>query len=319
MLLKGITTIGDTTPLPPPLPVFTPMLDAYTGSVKAAYSLRKVSSAASYAIRVRRSTDNAEQDIGFVNEHLDTASLLSFAGSGDAYVSVLYDQSGNGIHMLQTASASWQKKIVNAGALIMANSRPMGLFDGVNDYYACAAGNEAYFTFMHDGTLYSIYAITQFGFTAEAEMACTVIANTAAASSGRGISIRYDDRTVQTRNQALQLTLGNGSSSVAAYLAQNNTGIAGAIAQITFHFDPSNTTTANRAGYRVNSNTINTGTTGGAVLSTAAQVAATRIGTITTGSNAMNGYLPELIILAGDQSANRTAIESNQKTYFNIS
>jgi len=41
-----------------------------------AYSLRKLRSAyTGSAIRVRRSSDSTEQDIGFVNNELDTVSL----------------------------------------------------------------------------------------------------------------------------------------------------------------------------------------------------------------------------------------------------
>ena len=56
------------------------LLDTYGGSA-VAYSLRKLSSTYSgSAIRVRRSSDNAEQDIGFVDGDLDTQSLLDFVG-----------------------------------------------------------------------------------------------------------------------------------------------------------------------------------------------------------------------------------------------
>ena len=68
----------------------TPLLDTYSGAA-AAYSLRKLSSSYSgNAIRVRRSSDNAEQDIGFnVFGELDTVSLLAFAGAGDAFLQSL--------------------------------------------------------------------------------------------------------------------------------------------------------------------------------------------------------------------------------------
>jgi len=52
------------------------LLDLYGGAA-AAYSVRKLSSTATLSMRVRRSSDNAEQDIGFVGEDLDTASLLT--------------------------------------------------------------------------------------------------------------------------------------------------------------------------------------------------------------------------------------------------
>jgi hypothetical protein len=59
----------------------TYLLDSYSG-VAAAYSLRKLNSTyVGPAIRVRRSGDNVEQNIGFdAGGNLDTASLLSFVG-----------------------------------------------------------------------------------------------------------------------------------------------------------------------------------------------------------------------------------------------
>ena len=49
-------------------------------------------SAAAY-IRVRRSSDNAEMNIGFMAKGgLDTVALLAFVGSGNGIVS-MYDQS----------------------------------------------------------------------------------------------------------------------------------------------------------------------------------------------------------------------------------
>jgi hypothetical protein len=58
---------------------FIGLLDLFPGAA-AAYSLRKLRAAYSgSAVRVRRSSDNTEQDIGFTTQgELDTASLLSF-------------------------------------------------------------------------------------------------------------------------------------------------------------------------------------------------------------------------------------------------
>jgi len=56
------------------------LLDLYPNAA-VAYSLRKLRTAYSgNAIRVRRSSDNAEQDINFVGGDLDTQSLLDFVG-----------------------------------------------------------------------------------------------------------------------------------------------------------------------------------------------------------------------------------------------
>jgi hypothetical protein len=57
------------------------LLDSYPNS-KFAFSLRKLSSTyGGSAIRVRRNSDNTEQDIGFVSNQLDTTALQSFVGS----------------------------------------------------------------------------------------------------------------------------------------------------------------------------------------------------------------------------------------------
>ena len=56
------------------------LLDTYPNAA-VAYSLRKLRTAyTGNAIRVRRSSDNAEQDIAFVGNDLDTTSMLDFVG-----------------------------------------------------------------------------------------------------------------------------------------------------------------------------------------------------------------------------------------------
>jgi len=114
---------------PTPPPAFTGLLNTYSGAA-AAYSLRLLDNTYSgNAIKVRRSSDNAEQDIAFVNNELDTASLETFAGSGDAFVTTWYDQSGNGVNATQT-SASSQPKIVSSGSTILENGKPCVSYGG---------------------------------------------------------------------------------------------------------------------------------------------------------------------------------------------
>ena len=56
------------------------LLDSYGGAA-AAFSLRKLSSTyGGAAVRVRRSLDNTEQDIGFAGGQLDQAALQAFVG-----------------------------------------------------------------------------------------------------------------------------------------------------------------------------------------------------------------------------------------------
>jgi len=105
------------------------LLDTYP-SAAAAYSLRKLRTAyTGAAIRVRRSSDNTETDIGFVAGVLDTATLLTFCGANNGFVSVWYDQSGNGVNAIQTLAAA-QPAVVLNGLLILQNTKPSINFDG---------------------------------------------------------------------------------------------------------------------------------------------------------------------------------------------
>lgn len=107
-------------------PVFATfsILDNYPGA-SVAYSLRKVRTAyTGSAIRVRRSSDNTEQDIAFdSNGNLNTTSLLAFVGSGSGYVVKWYDQSGNNNSLFKT-SATNQPRIVNAGVVETIGGKP---------------------------------------------------------------------------------------------------------------------------------------------------------------------------------------------------
>lgn len=110
-----------------------PILDVLNSS--AAYSLRKLRTAyAGNAIRVRRSSDNTEANIGFTaNGDLDTVALLAFVGGSNAFVTTWYDQSGNGRHATQTTAAN-QPKIVASGVVITEGGRPLISFDGLTQF-----------------------------------------------------------------------------------------------------------------------------------------------------------------------------------------
>jgi len=118
----------------------TGLLDDYPNAA-AAYSLRALSSNyTGYAIRVRRPSDNDVKDIGLLYDgSLDTESLLSFADGGDVFVTIRYDQSGNG-NDLTNISAVNQPKIVSSGQIITENQKPMIDYDGANHYLKTSSG-----------------------------------------------------------------------------------------------------------------------------------------------------------------------------------
>jgi len=75
-----------------------------------------------FCIKVRRSSDNAELDIGFVDGVLDIATLLTFAGTGDAFVTIIYDQVGS--NNMTQITANLQGQIVSNGSVILKGGKP---------------------------------------------------------------------------------------------------------------------------------------------------------------------------------------------------
>jgi hypothetical protein len=117
-----------------------PLLDALSISADAAYSVRKLRSNASSAIRVRRSSDSAELDIGFTSAgNLNTVALLAFCAATDGFVVTWYDQSGNARNLSQATTAN-QPRIVTSGALTMTLNGRAGLaFDGTSGTMAASS------------------------------------------------------------------------------------------------------------------------------------------------------------------------------------
>jgi hypothetical protein len=85
-------------------------------------------------IRIRRTSDDTETNIGYDGSNvLDTAAITTFVGAGDAYITTIYDQSGNGYNLTETRSAN-QPFIMQAGVLFTAiNSKPGISADGSDD------------------------------------------------------------------------------------------------------------------------------------------------------------------------------------------
>ena len=101
------------------------LLDTYTGAA-AAYSLRQLRTAyTGSAIRVRRASDNTEQDIGFDGSgELDTTSLASFCSGTNGFVAKWYDQSGNANDATQTTAANQPKIYDSVTGVITENGKP---------------------------------------------------------------------------------------------------------------------------------------------------------------------------------------------------
>jgi hypothetical protein len=88
-------------------------------AAKSIYSIRQMRDTATLCVRVRRSSDNSEQNIGFSGGYIDTTSLKSFVGSGDGFVTIWYDQAG--YSNATQATTAQQPRLINNGVVYRSN------------------------------------------------------------------------------------------------------------------------------------------------------------------------------------------------------
>lgn len=146
-------------------------LDLYP-SATVAFSLRKLNTSYSgNCIRVRRSSDNTEQDIGFVNNYLDTASMKTFVGANNGFVTTLYDQSGNTRNAAQATQAN-QSQIIASGVINKQGTFPCLKFDNT-DFYSFtypntgATSNDVFYVNYLTGTSFIMHTTTSpYGYVA---------------------------------------------------------------------------------------------------------------------------------------------------------
>lgn len=90
-------------------------LDGYKNNLVLGFSYYKLlSSYNGDCVRVRRDSDDTEQDFGFVSNYIDIAGILAFCGAGSGYVSTWYNQYTGGNNAVQATTAR-QPRIVNTG------------------------------------------------------------------------------------------------------------------------------------------------------------------------------------------------------------
>jgi hypothetical protein len=271
------------------------LLDRYPGAA-AAYSLRKLS--VNYngpAIRVRRSSDNAEQDIRFNGDgNLDEGVLISFVGAGNnGFVSIWYDQSGSGRNATQT-TASRQPRIVSSGTVerIDNNVNINFLFNTnfIVTYYDIS-GQWYLFTAMRAKTLATflhnfepIYAqVAAGGNFGQILVGYDRFANSKQLLTWYNSILSFGTNNITT-NRELLTYFKTGSTSNWSYGYFRNGAANGSFTNTN---NSPNVTTNHEIG------SFNNGFTG-------------------------NTNLFELIIYQSDQSINRTIIEKNINSYYKI-
>lgn len=96
-------------------------------SATAAFSLRQLRSGVTRVVRVRRSSDNAQQD--FTATQITDGTLTTFCSATNGFIVTWYDQSGNNRDGI-TGDSSQQPQCVRNGALIMEGASPTVEFNG---------------------------------------------------------------------------------------------------------------------------------------------------------------------------------------------
>jgi hypothetical protein len=253
------------------------LLDTYPGAISA-YSLRSLSADYSgYAIRVRRSSDNAEQDIGFSpNGNLDTSTLLFFCGGGNGFVTVWYDQTGSGRNATNS-TAALQPQIVENG--VVSNN-------GVNLGIKWDSGK--YLNSIVPYTIQNVFWVAK----SSSPSGFQTILNTA---TSLGISPYYAASAIRGSNNVYN-NPGDGSDLI------NPGGLMYYNGNLNTSLDPM---TNRHLGF------VKAGTT-------KTSAGGTQIGVHYSSDRAWIGHITEIIIYPTDQTSNRTAIESNINSYYNI-
>ena len=261
---------------------FVGLLDLYP-SATAAYSLRRLSADnTENIIRVRRSSDNAEQNFGYNSSNvLDTAAVLSFCGAGNGFITTWYDQSGFLRHATQTTAAN-QPQIVSSGAIITTNSKPSLFFDGSNDSFNIAStisvGTSNYTSFVakRDASTRRLIGI----------------------SGGQGGAVYlhalWTDNKYYLQAKTTHYQVSNSTDTTTSQLLLTGLNNAGTMAM-----------------YK------NGGVIASSQVATAISLTINAIG-IYSGPNYTFGNIQEVIFYNSEQSANRTGIESNINTYYTI-
>jgi hypothetical protein len=263
-------------------------LDTYTGAASA-YSLRLLKSDyAGSAIRVRRSSDDAEQNIGFVSGcELDTASMKSFVGANNGFIVKWYDQSGNARDFTQSTNAS-QPQIIISGVVVRQNAKPSVYFDGTMGMTRNATISI---------TSHSVFAV--FSYTSAVSY-CRVFAFSVVGRND------YEDY-VAIAEDASTSNFGTYDAGMVSDVAVTSGSLC--------IFTNINTGSATN-------NYVNGGSASNSSNSYSLTLARASLGMISNSGDspaaALNGYISEIIFYTSDKSSSRTGIRDNANTYFSI-
>jgi len=274
-----------------------------------AFSLRKLGTYSdNKACRVRRSSDNVEAEVLFdsnnavsdssglaqVSASFSETNLGDFVGSGDAFISTFYDQAGGSSEDAAQTNVNYQPKLYSSGSLITSEGKAAIEFDGTDDYLPIASSfnDSLILNSLSSSVVYQAANTTQQG-----------ILLFLGGSSGS--NKRWYQPFINTTTTWYSYNGHHPASSETSNTDQNLlTYIAGSE-------DPHD-------GFRAYRNGVAKGTelTTASDNSNATDTAG--IGSYSQGSLKYAGKFQEAIVFDTDRSSNRTEIEEDIATYYNI-
>jgi len=273
----------------------TGLLGDYPGAA-AAYSLRLLRSGyAGSAIQVRRASDNSTQDIGFSGEELDVATLESFCSGTNGFVTIWYDQSGNGRNATQTTAAN-QPQIVISGSVITQNGKPAIYGDGLNHTLE--------------------YSTTSFPSTGDITFDIFIVENVIVISTRSSASIcansYVQDRRVittitnETLSNAVRIYGGNTiyNENYTGYRL-GNTNYQGGGGAINARIDANDLTVASFSNTGLN-------------IQSSSKFLLFSPNDVISPAQYTETYIQEAVFYLSDQSSNRTGIEDNINDFYSI-
>jgi hypothetical protein len=148
-------------------------------NIVTAYSTRRLLTAYTGSLlRIRRSSDNAEQDFGYDGSgNLDTAAVATFIGAGSGNIMTWYDQSGSGHNATQATHAERPLYVASG-----QNGRPVLRFDDTDFFFYPE----------YKKTFITILAVAQ----SSASGRRTIVRNGFAAGSSLEYLLRIEDETL---------------------------------------------------------------------------------------------------------------------------
>lgn len=285
---------------------FVAPYDSIKTDIKAAYSVRRLfTSYTGSSMRIRRSSDNAEADIGFTDAgDFNVSAFSAHIGAGQGFVTTWYDQSGAGLNIV-SATTTLQPEL----QLNLENTRPGLVFTAANSH-RLAHPTAASWKFLH-------YTQSSYGLVLRASDTSLnkYVFSTCNNNSADGYYLlagaTTEELTISTSRQAGPIT----ASTV--LVSHTNSAISTPTRTIFSQLDAANPTGASRE-FTYRNGTLVSGTNSTTAAAHEADPSfGLHLGGRSAGSSMFDGRILEALFWTGTKdSAYRSTYEASARTYF---